>query len=106
MDYLELIKARERAISKLKKDYLELIEKAKEWTLRNGADPDRIIIIKACITYSDNIRGYRFSGSSDETIYHRDGAHQIIFSPDNEYLGKNVEVNGNDYHLEILVPRK
>ncbi|MFZ3054460.1 MAG: hypothetical protein WA091_00550 [Minisyncoccales bacterium] len=104
MDYLELSKTRDTALSNLKTDCPELIEKAREWAKQNGYDPEKIIEIKAWVIYGDRIRGYMSYGSSLERIYLINDVTFRNFSMLNKYLGKEVEVNGNSYSLEIFCP--
>jgi hypothetical protein len=95
VEYLELIKAREETISKLKKDYPKLIEAAKDWTEKNGFDPAKILWIEAWIPYRN--------GSCKEQIYVDDKKGHAPINKSDKHLGKQVIVDGNDYHLEILV---
>jgi hypothetical protein len=103
MEYLELIRTREILLSNLKKDYLKLIKKAERWAKKQGFEAGKIIEIQVWVTYYDNIRGYKFSGSEHEKIYITDDAVSRNTLEKREYLGKSVKVNGNDYHLEIIL---
>jgi hypothetical protein len=105
MDYLELIRAEEEAKSKLKNDYPKLILEAHERVKKENINPERIIEIQAWITYSDDIRGYKFSGSSHETIYRKDGHHFANWAHDLPF-GEHVKIGENDYHLEILASKE
>lgn len=94
-EYLELIKPREEAISRLKTDYSKLIKVAKEWATEKGFDSKKIIWIEAWTAY--------LSGSLQERIYLNDEKGHSPFNEGDKFLGKNVEINGTDYHLEILI---
>jgi hypothetical protein len=95
MEYLELIKAREEAISNLKKHYPKLIEAAKDWTIKNGIDPAKILWIEAWVIYRN--------GSCREQIYVDDKKGHAPMNKSDKFLGKQVLVDKTDYHLEILV---
>jgi len=105
VEYSELIAAKRTALDKLEKDFPELILEAKEWTAKNGLDPENIIEIGTWIMYSQNIRGYQPCGSYVEKIYIKEGIKSFISSSfeNIKRLGKALTVNGNNYHLEIVV---
>jgi hypothetical protein len=95
VEYLELIKVREKVISKLKKDYPKLIVAAKKWTAENGFDPAKILWIEAHVAYP--------SGSCQEKIYVDDKKGHAPMNRSDKFLGKRVIVGGTDYHIEILI---
>jgi len=108
MEYIEINKAEDEALSKLKKDYPMLIRIARGKVEKNDYySVDNILRIDAHYMFNDDLGGHRFSGSGKRTIYLKNDAppkksSEMILEK-KAYIGAGVSIGETFYHLEIVI---